>query len=173
MKEQDPNKISYSQLVESLNRLGVEFLISGQNIVESYHDQPESLIAALSSNREARLRLALIPLFLQHPQLASIVPYVVKRLPSTEQITLKCYYCAALILQQKYHQRLKVLFGQQSTLPPLFLEQMGLQTVGDPDEKLIALAQKQQLLTGRLINWNGTYEHAVQRLLVHREREKA
>jgi hypothetical protein len=48
---------------------------------------------------------------------------------------------------------------------------LGLQTDGDPEENLKLLAQKHQLLTGRLINWYGTYEHAVQRLLVNKEKE--
>jgi len=160
-----------SQLVSYLNRIGVEFLMSEEDFSEKIIDDSKLLIVGLACNHEARLRLALIPLFLQKPEIASILPLIVDDLPVSAQITLQCYYCASFYLQRKFKLRLKKLFGSQPLLPPLFIENLGLQTDGDPEENLKLLAQKHQLLTGRLINWYGTYEHAVQRLLVNKEKE--
>ena len=113
-----------TQLADALNRLDVEFLHPGQNKSEGVPYTPEALISGLSCSSEARLRLALIPLFLQHPQLASVAPAALDKLPRAAQITLRCYYCAAVFLQQKYRKRLETLFGSQPHLPPLFLKQM-------------------------------------------------
>lgn len=158
-----------AQLADALCRLGVEFLLPAQNQSLVFSVLPEDLIAGLSCSSEARLRLALIPLFLQHPHLASLIPAIIKKLPRPAQITLQCYFCAAFYLQQKYSRQLGKLPGAQAELPPLFLEQMGLPFEGDADANLIALGREHQLLSGRLINWYGTYEHAAQRLLSHRE----
>lgn len=162
---------SNSQLVKSLNRFGVEFLMYDEDVSEKFIDDPKILIVGLACNHEARFRLALIPLFLQKPELASIVVQVVDDLPRSAQITLECYFCASFYLQHKYLQRLIKLFGPQPLLPPLFIEKLGLPSEGNPEKNLNLLAQKHQLLTGRLINWYGTYEHAVQRLLTHYEKE--
>ena len=173
MKKQAINTFSNSQLASALNRLGIEFLLLDLIQDEEMQVSPEELITGLSCSSEARLRLALIPLFLQHSRLASLMPTVIKKLPRNAQVTLQCYYCAAFYLQQKYARRLENLFGEQDALPPLFLEQIGLSLDGDTDANLRALAREQQIISGRLINWYGTYEHAAQRLLVHQERAAA
>jgi hypothetical protein len=53
----------------------------------------------------------------------------------------------------------------------MFENQLDFELGIDPDENLRRLSQNQQLISGRLINWYGTYEHAMKRLLIHRERK--
>jgi hypothetical protein len=115
--------------------------------------------------------LALIPLFIQQPNLASKVPVVYQNLAPTAKITLQFYYCAAMFLQQKYKDRLISLSTYESTLPIMFENQLDFELGIDPDENLRRLSQNQQLISGRLINWYGTYEHAMKRLLIHWERK--
>ena len=68
------------QLVNALHALGVNFLMGGKGSHESLHKQPTRLIAALAKSAEARLRLSLIPLFLEHPEYASRVRGIAKKL---------------------------------------------------------------------------------------------
>jgi len=76
---------------------------------------------------------------------------------------------AAHLLQQKYWQRLHALFGDSPTLPDLFAAELGLPAFIDPDHGLQRLAERHRQLSGRTINWLGTYEHGAQRLLIHCE----
>ena len=61
---------SGDQLVNALHALGVKILMGDRDTDESLHKQPARLIAALAQSGEARLRLSLIPLFLEHPEFA-------------------------------------------------------------------------------------------------------
>ena len=133
--------------------------------------QSTDLIAGLSASNESRLRLALIPLFLQHPEFSEFIPGTIPFLSATASIALRCYYSAAVCLQTKYKSRLMNLFGLQPTLPPHFFEELGLDPKSDAQENLQKLALHQKILTCRLINWLGTYEHAALRFMGHQERE--
>jgi len=62
-------------------------------------------------------------------------------------------------------------FKFESTLPLLFEKQLDFVIGNNPDENLRKLNQNQQLISGRLINWYGTYEHAIDRLLNHWEHQ--
>ena len=90
------------QLTHALHMLGVNFILGGKDTNESLHKQPARLISALAQSDEARLRLSLIPLFLEHPEYASHVCDVVKGLAPSARLTLRCYYSAAVWLQRKY-----------------------------------------------------------------------
>ncbi len=113
---------------------------------------PASLIAALTKSREARLQLSLIPLFLRHPEFAVHVNAVVKKINPEYQLILKCFYSAAVWLEQKHLSR--------KELPDLFSKELGLSTNSNAEENLRALAKRQKELSGSQINWLGTYQHA-------------
>jgi len=85
MKQHKLNLMSNSQLADALQSLDIEFLLAGKNVIKGLF-QIEDLIAGLSCCNEARLRLALIPLFLQHPQFATIVPSLMDKIPHNAQI---------------------------------------------------------------------------------------
>lgn len=141
------------QLTNALHALGVKFIMSGDYKNESLHKQPERLIAALAESREARLRLSLIPLFLEHPEFSEHVRAAAKNLHSSARLTLQCYYSAAVWLRQKYQPRKK-------SLPDYFSKELKLQPAANPEENLHELARRHRELSGAQINWLGTYQHA-------------
>lgn len=142
------------QLANALHVLGVNFIMAGNGDDQSLHKHPADLIAALAQSDEARLRLSLIPLFLEHPEYASRVRKVAKKLDPPAQLTLECYYSAAVWLAKKY--QLKV------SLPDHFSKALHLTPVDDPEENLKMLAKRHKELSGSLTNWLGTYQHAAQ-----------
>ncbi|MCE7984248.1 MAG: hypothetical protein DYG89_23990 [Caldilinea sp. CFX5] len=166
-------QVSASQLVNELNRLGVYFLQGETAPLLPAAMTPASLVMQLATSEEARLRLALIPLLLRHPLLAADVGRLVAQLPLSAQVVLKCYYTAAHLLQQKYCVRLQALFGDMQRLPDLFTGDLELPTFTHPEQGLQWLAERQRTLSGRAINWLGTYEHGAQRLLTHYERRQS
>jgi hypothetical protein len=145
------DKYSEDQLVAELWAQDVRFIM-GTPSGRPPAIPPAHLIAALAENHEARLRLSLIPLFLRHPEFAIDVREAIQELTPTSQLILKCFYSAAIWLNQKH------LLGKE--LPDLFSKELGFSPTVDPDENLRALAKRQQELSGAHVNWLGTYEHA-------------
>jgi len=164
-------RINNAQLVAELDALGVYFLCGARAIVPTGRLTPDQLLAQLASSDEARVRLALIPLLLHRPDFAAYVRKAVQIAPDS-QIFLKCYYTATFYLQRKYRLRLEKLMEKYRSLPDLFSEDLELHTVSDPDVGLRMLARRHALLSGKPINWLGTYEHAAQRWLRHKEKRQ-
>lgn len=144
-----------NQLASALKALGVNFILGGSNPDDSLCYQPARLISALAQNDEARLRLSLIPLFLEHPKYAELVRAVARKLDPAARLTLQCYSSAAVWFQKKYR-----LGG--IPLPDHFSRDLGLKPAENPDENLRMLAQRHKELSGSFTNWLGTYQHAVQ-----------
>jgi hypothetical protein len=144
-----------NELADALHTLGVNFIFGGSRKDENLPRKPASLIAALSESGEARLRLSLIPLFLEHPEFATYVQGVAKNLKPSARLTLQCYYTAAVWLEQKYQVR-------KPSLPDHFSTELNLVPSRDPDENLRALAKRHADLSQAQINWLGTYQHAAQ-----------
>jgi hypothetical protein len=143
------------QLSNALHALGVNFIMGGKSDDESLHKHPARLIAALAQSGEARLRLSLIPLFLEHPEYAARVRSIAQKLEPSARLTLQCYYSAAVYLQKK-HQTGGV------TLPNHFSKDLNLTPVDNPDENLRMLAKRHKELSHSFTNWLGTYQHAEQ-----------
>lgn len=139
------------QLVSELWAWDVRFIL-GSKPDRPPSFPPASLIAALTQSREARLQLSLIPLFLRHPEFAIHVKAVAKKINPESQLILKCFYSAAVWLEQKHLSR--------NVLPDLFSKELGLFPNSNPEENLRALAKRQRELGGLHINWLGTYQHA-------------
>lgn len=156
---------SADRLVTELNRLGVHFVTGGEPEPSGPPLSPVELLADLACQSEARLRLALIPLLLVHPELAMIMPEALTRLSEREQVTLKLFYTAAVILQQLYADQLRTLLGPYDALPDRFADELGIPVSGDGVTRLKRLAERHQATSGLVINWVGTYHHAAERLL--------
>ena len=154
--------ITGEQLAGALHALGIRFLMGGKSRDESLHKQPASLIAALAESSESHLRLSLIPLFLEHPEFAVHVRMAAKHISPSAQLTLQCYYTAAVWLQRKHHPQFDLLIGRKAALPDYFSLELGLQNTEDPTINLQRLAQRHRTLSGAQVNWLGTYEHAIQ-----------
>jgi hypothetical protein len=145
-------EITDTQLTNALRALGINFILGGRSINETLHKQPARLIAALAESNECRLRLALIPSFLEHHEFALNVQTATQKLDAIAPLTLQCYYTAAVWLAEKYQ--------QPEALPDYFSEDLGLHTGDDPEENLQALAKRHKELSGSWVNWLGTYLHA-------------
>lgn len=142
------------QLANALCALGVNFVRGGKYTDEHLVTQPSRLITALAQSGEARLRLSLIPLFLEHPEYAEHVRPVAKRLAPPARLNLLCYYSAAVWLAKKS--------ADGPTLPDHFSQELKLTPGDDPEENLRALATRQQELSETFVNWLATYHHAEQ-----------
>lgn len=142
------------QLTDALQCLDVIFVMGGRGEKSQLHKQPARLIAALAGSGDARLRLALIPLFLEHPEFAGSVRAAARKLDPPARLTLQCYYSAAVWLARKHQIR--------APLPDYFSGDLNFTPVDDPEENLCALAKRQKELSGSRANWRGTYEHAAQ-----------
>jgi hypothetical protein len=145
-------EITGTQLTNALRALNVNFIMGGQSTSETLHKQPARLITALAESDESRLRLSLIPLFLEHHEFALQVRTAAKKLDPAARLTLQCYYTAAVWLGKKYQ--------QQGSLPDYFSQELGLHPGDDPEENLRALAKRHKDLSGTWVNWLGTYLHA-------------
>lgn len=149
-----PTAITGDQLTNALRALDVNFIMGGRAKDETLHKQPARLIAALAKSDEARLRLSLIPVFLEHPEFAEHARVVVKKLNPTARLTLQCYYTAAIWLGKKY--------GHRASLPDYFSKDLGLYPTNDAERNLQELAKRHRELSGSLVNWLATYQHAAQ-----------
>lgn len=162
---------SEEELIGALAALDV-FFLQGRETAGSIDLPLHQLIANLAESNEARIRLALIPLFLRHPDLAKNVDRIAPHLSDSAKLLLVCYYSAAYALQRKYKNQLQKLFGDQESLPDLFSNLLGISNFQSPDVNLRELAICQARLSGRDINWLGTYEHGAQRFLIHLEKRQ-
>ncbi len=145
--------IKGDQLTNALHVLGVHFVLGRQSKDKSLHKQPQRLIAALAESNESRLRLSLIPLFLEHPEFSAHVRAVAKRLNPSARLTLQCYYSAAVWLGQKYQPHKK-------SVPDYFSKDLNLVPTHDLEKNLYELAKRHRELSGAQVNWLGTYQHA-------------
>jgi hypothetical protein len=106
------------QLANALQALGVKFIFGGRGGGKTSYKQPTRLIAALAESNDARLRLSLIPLFIDHPEFSEYVRAVAKNLSPQARLTLQCYYSAAVWLEEKYR--------TQRNLPDFFSRELGV-----------------------------------------------
>lgn len=164
------NEPTPTQLVDALNTLAVPFIRGGSGA--AYDMRPSVLMAALANSDEARLRLALIPLLLSHPEFAADIELSLAQLSPVAAITLRCYYSAAYWLQSKYQTRIENCLGSVRALPDLFGAELGLSTYATAEPALHALATRQQELTGRVLNWAATYEHGIKTWLNYLELQR-
>ncbi len=161
-----------AELATALAALDVPFIAGGARQSVAAQPQPAVLLASLAASDEARLRLALIPLLLRHPEYARQATAALRLMPPQARTCFKCYYTAALLLQEIHQEHLKTLLGQLEMLPDLFSGELEVPGRTDPSDALRILARRQCDLTGRSINWLGTYKHGADQLLQVLERRK-
>jgi hypothetical protein len=112
-------------LVAALRERGVDYLIPSDAKLDQTVDD-ESLIASLATHPEARLRQALIALFLLQPQLAPLVPRLREALDSPAALELVAYYMAAMYLQTMWRTRLSRYLKKFPDLPDYFSDELEL-----------------------------------------------
>ena len=159
------------QLIGALNALDVHFLAGGESADPTVALPPARLLAGLAEQRDARLRLAIIPLLLCRPELARVVPEATSLLPEPALTTLKLFYTAAVLLQQEYAVPLRDLTGRWAPLPDLFSKELGVPSGGSLEARLKRLGERHRALSGLAANWIGTYRYGAERLIKRLEWE--
>lgn len=164
-----PRFIEEEQLVAELATLGIHYLSRNIDVGPVPPHAAHQLIADLILQPSSRVRTALIALLDLHPEYDQDVPAALASLQADNQITLKCLYTAAVILQRKYWQELQsTSSGGYSILSDWFGAELGVAPSATPDEQLRGLSARHQKLTERYINWAGTYENVLHHLLKHK-----
>jgi len=151
---------SAAELVGALDALDVPFLTNGAQTERALALTPAELLQGLAQSSEARVRSAIIPLLLRHPEFADGARLATARLQGQPQFTLELFYTAALLLQKKYAARLARLFGAQETLSDLFSATLQIELTNDVEQALACVGERHTLLSGLRMNWTGGYEHA-------------
>lgn len=129
------------QLVDALADHGIRFLVGGNG--DQFPILPLDLIASLATQQDSRLRMALTSLFLLHPDWASQVRDVARKLDHSALIELQSRYMAAVYLQRMWRTRLGYYLGDFQLLPDLFSAELGLPSADERFGKtgLLALAE--------------------------------
>jgi hypothetical protein len=167
----NPTQINEETLIAKLSSLGLQFVI-GESKAFLLNDLTEvELIAGLVQQSDARLRTALIALFLYRPDLETAVSPALSTLAPNKQIQLKIYYTAAMLLQRIHEIRLKQLIPYWHWLPNHFAKSLKLDETDSPTEQLRRLGHQHREISGVAANWAGTYQFAAQRLITRLEKE--
>ena len=162
------------ELVAELELLSVRYLSRESSYQASRVRPPATLLADLVRQPSARVRAAAIAVLLARPEYADAVPAALERLRPLERLTLQSFYMAVMLLQQEHADRLRPFLETQWRRLPLLREvttELNVPDEGTPGERLAALGREHQRRSGAMVNWVGTYEHVVRRLLRHWETE--
>jgi len=87
--------------VNVLHALGVNFLMDGKGSDNAFYRQPVCFFLKLAQSNEARLRLSLIPPFLEYPEYSSHVRKMAKKLDKLDLDLSKCCRCVVKGLEFK------------------------------------------------------------------------
>jgi len=164
-------------IVDALVEHGVTYLAGGRGLPSAISDA--ELIRTLVESDDARLRLAIIPLFLSRPDLNASVPAIIKQLSPERALDLKQRYMAAVCLQRFWRTRLNQTIGQNALLPDLYSGELGLPSLNVQHGKhtLNALAKQMSRTHDEvdyLASFNKTFEHFIrQREIEMLDREPA
>jgi hypothetical protein len=165
-------EIKEEQIVAELALLGVTYLsrLTGDKAASS-RDACQMFVD-LVHQPSSRVRTAVIALLLEHPEFAEVIPSAVNRLRATNRTVLKLFYTAAVYLQYKYADLLQEIQGKEIFwLPDLYSSELGIPIDISIDERLKELGLRQQTMTGKIANWNGTYDNVARHFIRHRQLE--
>jgi hypothetical protein len=154
------------QIVAELELLGIRYLSRQTSERATRVRPPEILLADMVRQPSARVRAAVIAMLLAHPEFAEAIPAAMHNISPAEQVTLRMFYTAAVLLQQAYGDRLLPALGSHwRALPDLYSGELGLPSSGTPRQRLTLLGKAHRRKTRVAVNWTGTYESVAQRLL--------
>lgn len=147
-------------LVAALHQRGIRHL--GPCRTDSRIElEPVALIAGLASSSDARVRAALVPLFVLRPEHAHDAAAAAARLADGQRWLLMCMYSAAVALQRLHGDRLAQFGVGEPRLSDLFATSLSLPALDDASGYLAAVADRHARLSHEAIDWQGTYEHAL------------
>jgi hypothetical protein len=151
------------QLVAQLHRLGVCHLVRLSTDAPVVNLPSVQLLAALAAHPQARMRSALILLFLRQPEFSDSALPAVRQLDELAANTLRLYYQAAVYLQRELEPELRACIASWRPLPDLFSTELGLPQVNTltVEAALQALGEAHRRLTGWAYNWAGSYRQDI------------
>ncbi len=113
-------------LVAKLREEGIHYLAPSDAVATEPIGSDGALLLALLEQPDTRLQLALIPLLIRRPDLASCVLLLVNQIDQQLTIELQTLYMAAVYLQRLWQTRLSFYLDTTNLLPDLFSQQLGL-----------------------------------------------
>jgi len=155
-----------------MHRLGVHFVIG--ECIPGPNDPLSTieLMAGLAAHKDARVRLALIPLLLQHPEFAIDAPKALELLDDSQKMIFKLYYTAAYLLQLAYKDKLIDFIATYQGIQDYFSEELDISEGGTAQDRLRQLAKRHQEFAKMAVNWYGTYQNTAERVLVRMQKER-
>ena len=136
-------------LAAALNRYGVKHVAPGVRI-----DGPlptgEDLFSQLVTARSIRLREAVIPLLLTHPELDACARAAIEKLFGEQRDRAMRHYLAAGALQRMWSTRLATDLGPRRPIQPAYLAELGLPPLEEDFGRttLLALSNQEEGLYG-------------------------
>lgn len=173
MMQQVEQVASERELLAELAARNLHLVVGSQSNVATGRLPIDVLLAGLVQDEAARLHLALIALFLYQPETATAVPAALRQLAEAQQVSLKLFYTAAVLLQQIHGNQLRQHLPNQQPLPDLFAASFGLDGTAVPQVQLQQLSVRHRELSGVKANWLGSYHYAADRLLARLAKEAA
>jgi hypothetical protein len=115
----------WDELAAGLNRHGV---LHVQPIATPTAPPPlgRELIRRLQLSSAVRLREALVPLLLTHPELDSDAQRAIRTLPTSAGRRARLRYAAAAALQRMWRTRLEEALGPHRLIAPAYVDELGL-----------------------------------------------
>jgi hypothetical protein len=113
-------------LVAELREQGITYLAPSDAQATEKFSSKEELIIALLNQPDSRLQLALVSLFIRHPDWAVLAPNLEKKISSAKFLELQTLYMAAVYLQRLWWTRLGFYLEDLPLLPDLYSAQLGL-----------------------------------------------
>lgn len=156
-----PSAVSPDQLIAELHRLGIRHLASTTPSRDDVPLSPLGLVTGLAACPDARVRSALVPLFLLRPDYASAARAASTVVSGQARTVLLCGYSAAVALEHLLADALPAT-GRPAAppLPDIFAAELELAPTASPLQRIDDVGRRHAELTGEDVNWRGTYEHA-------------
>jgi len=153
-------------IVAELEQLDIRYLSRRSSEAGLQGRPPATLLADLMRQPSARVREAVIAVLLAQPAYAQAIPAALAQLSASEQLALRFFYSAAVLLQQQYADMLRPYVAERwQGLPDLFSQELGVAMQGAPQERLARLGVAHRAHTRSAVNWTGTYDNVARKLL--------
>src|SRR5512137_74521 len=99
----DDNRLTTEDsIVAELEQLDIRYLSRQSRGAGAQRRPPATLLADLMRQPSARVREAVIAVLLAHPAYAQAVPAALAQLSAPEQLALRFFYSASVLLQRQY-----------------------------------------------------------------------